>query len=166
MLCSVASLVVDFFGAEDLKNLKLVKKDILCGPPGKYTLVKANNSIPGPGSLSEFFSYVKVRNPNLYKLQDSVSNLKEITHLHLAFEFPHVLDTSKQELDFQKVCPLLRELTLEGPQRFCDQVIGLLVKNTLHIYTNITVDPIMITQQSIQNSAHYNHENEFIVAHQ
>lgn len=165
MLSDVASLVVDFLSAEELKNLKLVEKQILSGPPGKYTGAKANNRVPGPGSLSEFFSFLKLRNPNLYRLQDSVANLREITHLHLVFEYPHVFDTSHQRLCLQQVCPLLKYLTLEGPQRFCNQVLGALDQHTLNITTKITVDPIMITKNSIGNASQYDHQHEFIIAH-
>jgi len=165
MLSDVASLIVDFIGAEDLKSLKLVGKDILNGPPGKYTSARADNAIPCPGSLSEFFSYIKVRNPNLYKLQDSIGNVKEITHLHLVFEYPHVLDTSNQHLHLQRECPLLRILTLEGPQKFCDQVLASLHQHSLRINVHVTKDPIMITKQGIYNAPENYHQDEFVIAH-
>jgi hypothetical protein len=164
MLCDVASLVVDFLGAKDLKNLTLVQKSILNGPPGKYTRAKANNLIPCPGSLHEFFSYIKLRNPNLYRLQESISNLKDITHLHLVFEYPHVLDTSNQRINLQAACPLLTLLTLEGPQKFCNQLIAALDVHTLCIQTFLTLDPISKSGEYDESS--YNHHNEFIITHE
>lgn len=159
MLRDVASLVVDFLGANDLKQLKQVEKHILDGPVGKYTLAKVNNQITQPSSLSVFLDYILFRNPNLFKLEQSVAYLRDVTHLHLVFEYPHVVDTSQNFIDLQRYCPLLRFLTIEGPLRFIDQVMTSLTPNTLQFRYIVT------PECSIENYSQPNYHEDFIVTH-